>query len=139
MVVSIDRFRERNVDILREAQNALNIAFGALLSAYAGNSLADIDNHPFDHVMLAQFFVAVALFILGLCVGNNVILRGEFKLGAVFISLSVVCGLWAHHAGRMLGFEVVILRLLTATWLFALLVSDAALTVIVYLHHRNEL
>jgi hypothetical protein len=138
VVVTIDKFRERNVEVLREAQNALNIAFGALLSAYAGNSLAEIDNGPFDHVMLAQFFVALALFILGLCVGNNVILRGEFKLGAVFLGLSIMSGLWAHHAGRLLGFEVVVLRLLTATWLFALLASDAVLTLIVYLHHQNQ-
>jgi len=138
MVVSIDRFRERNAEVLQEAQNALNIAFGALLSAYAGNSLAEIDNRPFDHVALAQFFVAVALFILGLCVGNSVVLRGEVKLGALFIGLSVVCALWAHHVGRALGFDVVILRLLSATWLAVLVLSDAVLTFIVYFHHRDK-
>lgn len=132
-----DGFRERNVEVLREAQAALNVAFGALLSAYAGNSLADIDNRPFDHVVLAQFFVAIALFILGLCVGNSVILRGEFRLAAVFLAMALVAALWAHHVGRMLGFEVVILRLLTACWVFALLGSDAMLTVITYIHHRN--
>jgi hypothetical protein len=135
VVVSIDRFRERNAEVLQEAQVALNIAFGALLSAYAGNSLAEIDNRPFDHMALAQFFVAVALFILGLCVGNSVVLRGEIKLGALFIALSIVCALWAHHVGRELGFDVVILRLLSATWLAVLVLSDA---VIVYFHHRNK-
>ena len=138
-MVTRNGFRDRNVAVLQEAQNALNIAFGALLSAYAGNSLAQIDDRPFSHIALAQFFIAVALFILGLCVGNSVMLRGEFRLGALFIGLSLVCALWAHHVGHMLGFEVVILRLLTASWLLALLASDAALTAIVYLHHRNGL
>jgi hypothetical protein len=138
VVVSIDRFRERNTEVLQEAQVALNIAFGALLSAYAGNSLAEIDNRPFDHLALAQFFVAVALFILGLCVGNSVILRGEIKLGVLFIALCIVCALWAHHVGRALGFDVAILRLLSATWLAVLVLSDAVLTVIVYFHHRNK-
>jgi hypothetical protein len=138
MVVSVDGFRERNVEILREAQAALNVAFGAMLSAYAGNSLAEIDNRAFDHVMLAQFFVAVALFILGLCVGNSVILRGEIRLGLAFLASALVAALWAHHAGRQLGFEVIILRLLTGCWVVALLGSNAVLTAINYLHHRNR-
>jgi hypothetical protein len=138
VVVKDDGFRERNVEVLREAQSALNVAFGALLSAYAGNSLAEIDNQPFDHRMLAQFFLFIALFILGLCVGNSVVLRGEFRLGALFLAGALGSALLAHHAGRLLGFEVVILRLLTMCWVVALLGSNAVLTVINYLHHRNS-
>ncbi|CAN5359520.1 hypothetical protein BH10PSE12_BH10PSE12_19830 [soil metagenome] len=138
MVVKDDGFRERNVAVLKEAQSALNVAFGALLSAYAGNSLAEIDNHPFDHRMLAQFFLFIALFILGLCVGNSVILRGEYRLGGAFLIVALGAALLAHHAGRLLGFEVVILRLLTGCWVLALLGSNAVLTIINYIHHRNR-
>jgi hypothetical protein len=138
MVVSEDGFRQRNVEVLKEAQSALNVAFGALLSAYAGNSLSEIDNHPFDHPQLALFFIFIALFILGLCVGNSVILRGEYRLGALFLVGALAAALVAHHAGRLLGFEVVILRLLTLCWVVALLGSNAVLTLINYIHHRNR-
>lgn len=77
MVVTDRTFTTRNVAMLREAQAALNVAFGAILSAYVGISLAEIDNHPFDHHVLARFFIALAVFILGLSVGNSLILRGE--------------------------------------------------------------
>lgn len=130
-------FQERNREVLREAQNALNVAFGAILSAYVGNSLTEIDNRPFDHVLLARFFVLIALFILGLCVGNAVILRGEFWMGGLFLSIALIAALFAHHAGAELGFEVVVLRLLTACWVFGLLGSNAVLTMINYIHHRN--
>jgi hypothetical protein len=136
--VNDDNFRERNVEVLKEAQTALNVAFGAILSAYTGNSLAEIDNRPFDHTLLAQFFVFIAIFILGLCVGNSVILRREYRLGGIFLSGALVSALLAHHAGRLLGFEVVILRLLTYCWVIALLGSNAVLTVINYIHHRNR-
>ncbi|WHO37438.1 hypothetical protein PMI04_012745 [Sphingobium sp. AP49] len=131
-------FRERNVEVLREAQAALNVAFGAILSAYVGNSLTDIDNRPFDHVLLAKFFVLIALFILGLCVGNAVILRGEFGMGGFFLAIALVAALFAHHAGAQLGFEVIVLRLLTACWVIGLLGSNAVLTTINYIHHRNR-
>jgi hypothetical protein len=138
MVVRQDSFRERNVEVLREAQAALNVAFGAILSAYVGNSLTEIDNRAFDHVLLAKFFVLIALFILGLCVGNAVILRGEFLMGALFLAGALAAALFAHHAGAQLGFEVVVLRVLTACWVFGLLGSNAALTAINYIHHRNR-
>jgi hypothetical protein len=131
-------FRERNVEVLREAQAALNVAFGAILSAYIGNSLADIDNGPFDHMLLAKFFVLIAVFILGLCVGNAVILRGEFFMGGLFLMGSLAAALFAHHAGAQLGFEVSILRILSACWVLGLLGSNAVLTTINYVHHRNR-
>lgn len=132
------RFLRRNTAILQEAQVALNIAFGAILSAYIGNSLAEIDNRPFDHVVLARFFLLVAVFILGLCLGNSFILRGEYRAGSLFLAVALVAAGFAHEEGRTLGFEVVILRLLSACWFVALLGSDAVLTAINYLHHRNR-
>ena len=63
-------FVARNVAVLREAQAALNVAFGAILSAYVGVSLSEIDNHPFDQQVLARFFLGLAIFILCLCVGT---------------------------------------------------------------------
>ena len=131
-------FRERNTQILTEAQNALNIGFGAILSAYVGISLADIDNHPFDHALLARFFVALATFILCLSLGNSMVLRGEMRLGIGFLALPAIAAAVAHHAGRMLGFEVVILRLLAFSWVGALLAGNAVLTAITYLHHRKR-
>lgn len=131
-------FRRNNLTVLREAQAALNVAFGAILSAYIGNSLAEIDDRVFDHHLLARFFLLVAIFILGLSVGNSVILRGQFVLGALFLAGGLTAALFAHEAGRELGFEVVVLRLLTYCWVVALLGGDAILTVINYLHHRNR-
>ena len=136
-MVNDGSFRRRNIAVLREAQVALNIGFGAILSAYVGNSLAEIDNRPFDHLTLAKFFLAVSVFILGLCVGNSVILRGEYRMGSAFIALAFVAAIWAHDEGRQLGFEVTILRLLSGCWFVALIGSDAVLTVINYIHHRN--
>ena len=133
----MEAFRERNVEVLREGQNALNVAFGAILSAYIGNSLAEIDNRPFDHTALAWFFIFVAVFILGLCVGNTVILRGEFRLGALFLVLGAIGAVLAHNQGRHLGFEVIILRILAFCWVAALLGSNALLTTINYIHHRK--
>lgn len=133
----MDGFRESNVEVLREGQNALNVAFGAILSAYIGNSLTEIDNRPFDHVALAWFFIFVAIFILGLCVGNVVILRGEYRLGALFLGCGAVGAALAHSQGRLLGFEVVILRLLAFCWVAALLGSNALLTAVNYIHHRR--
>ena len=137
-MVTNPTFRTRNAQVLREAQNALNVAFGAILSAYIGNSLAEIDNHPFDHHSLARFFIAIAVFILGLCVGNSVILRGEYRLGVVFLGIAAIGATVAHHEGRLLGFEVVILRLLAGCWVVSLLASDAIVTAINYIHHRNR-
>lgn len=134
----MDGFRERNVEVLREAQTALNIGFGAILSAYIGNSLAEIDNIAFDHHMLARFFLLIAAFILGLSVGNSVILRGEYKLGGMFLIFAGVAAVWADIEGNKLGFEVEILRILSGCWVTALLGSNIALTAINYIHHRNR-
>lgn len=131
-------FRESNTKILTEAQNALNIAFGAILSAYVGISLAEIDNKPFDHSLLARFFVALAIFILCLSLGNSVTLRGEYRLGSMFLALGAIAAVVAHGTGRTLGFEVVILRVLAVCWVTALLGSNAVLTAINYLHHRKK-
>lgn len=136
--MSADGFRERNLDMLREGQAALNVAFGAILSAYAGNSLAEIDNGPFDHAALGRFFIAVAVFILGLCVGNAMILRGEYRLAALLLGFGLIGAVFADEAGRKLGFETAILRLLASTWFVALLASNALLTFIHYIHHRNR-
>lgn len=134
----MDGFRARNVEILREAQAALNIGFGAILSAYIGNSLAEIDNMPFDQHALSRFFVLIGIFILGLCVGNSMILRGEFRLGAIFLVIAGGAALWAHAEGHGLGFEVAVLRILSACWVVTLLGSNMALTAINYLHHRSR-
>ncbi|WP_295560794.1 hypothetical protein [uncultured Sphingomonas sp.] len=138
MVVTDRTFTTRNVAMLREAQAALNVAFGAILSAYVGISLAEIDNHPFDHHVLARFFIALAVFILGLSVGNSLILRGEFRLSAIFLMLALIAAVFAHHEGTVLRFEGAILRILAGCWVVALLGSNIALTAINYLHHRNR-
>ena len=132
-------FVTRNVAVLREAQNALNVAFGAILSAYVGVSLTEIDNRPFDHAVLARFFLGLAVFILCLCVGNSVILRGDYRLGAVFLVLAAGAAAAAHHEALVLGFEGAILRILSACWVVGLLGSNAALTAINYIHHRNRI
>jgi hypothetical protein len=138
VVVAPDGFYARNLEVLREAQTALNVAFGAILSAYIGNSLAEIDNGPFNHASLAKFFIFISIFIIGLCVGNSVILRGEFRLGLLFLGMAAAAAVAAHTQGRSLGFEVVILRILAACWVIALLGSNAVLTGIHYIHHRNR-
>lgn len=132
-------FVTRNVAVLREAQNALNVAFGAILSAYVGVSLTEIDNRPFDHAVLARFFLGLAVFILCLCVGNSVILRGDYRLSAVFLVLAGGAAAAAHHEALVLGFEGAILRILSACWVVGLLGSNAALTAINYIHHRNRI
>ena len=138
-MVSNRAFVTRNIAVLREAQNALNVAFGAILSAYVGVSLSEIDNHPFDHHALARFFLGLAVFILCLCVGNSVILRGDYRLGAVFLVLAGGAAAAAHHEAVTMGFEGAILRILSACWVVALLGSNAALTAINYIHHRNRI
>ena len=138
-MVSDRAFVTRNVAVLREAQNALNVAFGAILSAYVGVSLTEIDNRPFDHAVLARFFLGLAVFILCLCVGNSVILRGDYRLGAVFLVLAGGAAAAAHHEALVLGFEGAILRILSACWVVGLLGSNAALTAINYIHHRNRI
>ena len=137
-MVSNRAFVTRNIAVLREAQNALNVAFGAILSAYVGVSLTEIDNRPFDHAVLARFFLGLAVFILCLCVGNSVILRGDYRLGAVFLVLAGGAAAAAHHEALVLGFEGAILRILSACWVVGLLGSNAALTAINYIHHRNR-
>lgn len=131
-------FAARNVAMLREAQSALNVAFGAILSAYVGISLAEIDNHPFDHHVLARFFLAVAVFILGLAVGNSMILRMEFRLGVTLMGMALAAAVYAYHEASVLGFEGAILRILAGCWVVALLGSNAVLTAINYLHHRKR-
>jgi len=138
MVVDSAGFARRNRETLREAQNALNVAFGAILSAYVGNSLAEIDNGPFDQARLAGFFVLLAVFILGLCVGNVMLLRREWALGGFFLVAGTVAAVFAHGIGRTLGFEVVVLRILVLCWVVALLGSNLLLTLIVWLHHQRR-
>lgn len=130
-------FRRKTTHILTEAQNALNVAFGAILSAYIGNSLAEIDNRTFDQVTLAKFFMLLAVFILGLCVGNALLLRGEYKLAALLLAIGAVAAVFAHAEGRLLGFEVIVLRILAMTWIIGLLGSNLILTLFLYLHHRR--
>ncbi|WP_267435951.1 hypothetical protein [Sphingomonas sp. GM_Shp_1] len=137
-MVSDRVFSARNTAVLREAQGALNVAFGAILSAYVGVSLSNIDNHPFDHHTLARFFLGVAGFILCLCVGNSVILRGEFRLGIAFLLLGAAAAYVGLMEARHLGFETAILRILSGCWIVALLGSNAVLTAINYLHHRDR-
>ncbi|MEG3165411.1 hypothetical protein U1701_12485 [Sphingomonas sp. PB2P19] len=132
-------FAARNVEVLREAQTALNVAFGAILSAYVGVSLSEIDNHPFDQRALAWFFLGLAVFILCLCVGNSVILRGDYRLGATFLLFAGVAAAAAHHEAIAMGFEGAILRILSACWVVGLLGSNAVLTAINYIHHRNRI
>jgi hypothetical protein len=138
LVVTSRAFVAHNVEVLREAQNALNVAFGAILSAYVGASLSEIDNHPFDQHVLARFFLALAVFILGLCVGNSVILRGEYRLGVLFLGFAAGAAVIAHHEAYELGFQPAILRILSGCWIVALLGSNAVLTAINYIHHRNR-
>jgi uncharacterized membrane protein YiaA len=135
MVVNDLQFRRRNIRIVSEAQNALNIAFGAILSAYIGNSLTEIDDHRFDHVAMAQFFVFLAAFILGLCMGNSMLMRGEYRFGLLFLAIGGAGAVLAHHVGRTIGFEVAVLRILAICWVVVLLGSNAMLTLINYIHH----
>ena len=137
MVADEARFRRRTTETLREAQNALNVAFGAILSAYIGNMLAEIDTRPFDQPALAAFFLLLAVFILGLCVGNVMLLRREWTLGGALLGTGMLAAVAAHHFGHRLGFEVAVLRLLAICWIAALLGSNLLLTLIVRLHHRR--
>ena len=59
-------------------------------------------------------------------------------LGAMFLLFSAVAGYCAHHEALRLGFEGAILRVLAATWVVSLLGSNAVLTAINYIHHRNR-
>ncbi|WBO24586.1 hypothetical protein [Sphingomonas abietis] len=122
--------------VLRDAQEAVNVAFGAILSAYVGNSLAEIDNHAFDHAVLARFFVLLAVFILGLTMGNSALVRGEWQLGLPALAVGWIAAGFAHHEGQLLGFEASILRLIAFCWFGALIASDAILSAINYFHHR---
>ncbi|MEH3106028.1 MAG: hypothetical protein PGN09_01690 [Sphingomonas fennica] len=131
-------FRRRHAHVLAEAQGALNISFGAILSAYIGIGLADVDNHPFDHHVMARFFLLLAAFVMSLCVGNTLLLRGELRPAAILLAVAVVAALAAHHEGRVLGFEVTILRIVSGCWFVALLASDALLTLFLHLHRKAK-
>jgi hypothetical protein len=122
--------------VLKDAQEAINVAFGAILSAYVGNSLAEIDNHAFDHALLARFFVLLAVFILGLTMGNSALVRGEWRLGMAALVIGWIAAAFAHHEGQLLGFEAVILRLIAFCWFGALIATDTILSAITYFHHR---
>ena len=137
-MVSDRAFSARNIAVLREAQGALNVAFGAILSAYVGVSLSHMESQPFDHHTLARFFLGVAVFILCLCVGNSVILRGEVRLGILFLLLGAGAAYIGLREARHLGFETSVLRILSTCWIVALLGSNAVLTAINYLHHRDR-
>ncbi|WP_231639366.1 hypothetical protein [Sphingomonas profundi] len=130
-------FRRRTTHVLTEAQNALNVSFGAILSAYIGNSLAEIDNRQFDHHALAQFFLSLTLFIIGLCLGNALMMRGEYRFAGVMLTVGAIGAVLAHGLGRTLGFEVVVLRILCGCWVTALVGSHLILTLFLYIHHRT--
>jgi len=138
MVVSEPSFRLIHRETLKEGQEALNVAFGAILSAYIGNSLAEIDNAPFDQMHLAEFIICLAIFILGLCVGNAALQKGNYGFGVVILAIGLIAGVLAHSTGRQLGFEVAILRILALCWVGSLLGSNLLLSFFVYIHHRNS-
>ncbi len=131
-------FRRRHRQVLTEAQAALNISFGAILSAYIGNGLGTVDNHPFDHHVMARFFMLLAAFVMSLCVGNTLLLRGEPKAAAILLAAAIVAALAAHHEGQVLGFEVAILRIVSGCWFVALLAGDAVLTLFLHLHRGRR-
>ena len=58
---------------------------------------------------------------------------------AVFLVLAGGAAAAAHHEALVLGFEGAILRILSACWVVGLLGSNAALTAINYIHHRNRI
>jgi len=88
--------------------------------------------------VLVRFFLAVAVFILGLAVGNSMILRMEFRLGLTLMGFALAAAVYAYREASVLGFEGAILRILAGCWVVALLGSNAALTAINYLHHRKR-
>ena len=130
-------FGRRLVATLTEGQNALNIAFGAILSAYIGTMLAAIDDKPFDTWTLAAFFILVGVFIGGLCIGNLVVLRKHFGLGLGFLTTGAVAAWLSLGAARRLGFELPILRIMYVCWYAMLVATDGLLTAIVFVHHRQ--
>lgn len=137
-MVGNHQFAVRNIAVLREAQNGLNVAFGAILSAYIGVGLAQIDHSRFDTHVLARFFLCIGTFILCLCVGNSMLHRSEYRLAATFLLIGGAAALFASHEARLLGFELTILRILTSVWVVGLLASNVALTIIISLHHRKR-
>lgn len=130
-------FGRRLVATLTEGQNALNIAFGAILSAYIGNVLAGIDDKPFDLWTLAGFFILIGMFIGGLCIGNLVVLRKHFGLGLGFLATGAVAAALSLDAARALGFELPILKVMFVCWYAMLVATDGLLTAIVFFHHRQ--
>lgn len=130
-------FGRRLVATLTEGQNALNIAFGAILSAYIGTVLAAIDDKPFDQWTLAGFFVLIGVFIGGLCIGNLVVLRKHFGLGLGFLATGAVAAYLSLGAARRLGFELPILKVMFVCWYAMLVATDGLLTAIIFFHHRS--
>jgi hypothetical protein len=130
-------FGRRLVATLTEGQNALNIAFGAILSAYIGTVLAAIDDKPFDVVTLAAFFVLIGVFIGGLCIGNLVVLRKHFGLGVGFLVVGAIAASLSLDTAHALGFELPILKVMYVCWYAMLIATDALLTAIVFFHHRQ--
>lgn len=131
------RFRKRVVATLTTTENALNIAFGAILSAYIGNVLTVVDNGPFNQWALAGFFLLVGLFIGGLCLGNTIMLEGRFRLGALLMAGGSVAAFFSLRLAAALAFEVPILRILYVCWISMLLGSNAVMTLVLYLHHKS--
>ena len=130
-------FRARVVDTLTQGQNALNIAFGAILSAYVGNVLTIIDNAPFNHWALAGFFVLLGTFIGGLCLGNAIVLDGHIGLGALFMAGGAIAACISLKIATLLAFEVPILKILYVCWVGMLVGSNVVLTVVIFLHHKS--
>lgn len=130
-------FGERLLTTLTEGQNALNIAFGAILSAYVGTMLAAIDDKPFNQLTLAFFFVLIGVFIGGLCIGNLILLRRHYGLGISFLAAGALAAWFSLETAAMLGFELPILKVMYVCWYAMLIATDGLLTGIIFLHHRS--
>ena len=130
-------FGERLLTTLTEGQNALNIAFGAILSAYIGTVLAAIDDRPFSQWTLAAFFILIGVFIGGLCIGNLIMLRRHFGLGLSFLVAGAIAADLSLRTAQTLGFELPILKVMYVCWYAMLIATDGLLTAIIFLHHRS--
>lgn len=130
-------FGRRLVTTLTEGQNALNIAFGAILSAYIGTMLTAIDDKPFNQWTLAAFFMQIGVFIGGLCIGNLVVLRKHFRLGVGFLASGAVAAYLSLDTARLLGFELPILKVMFICWYAMLIATDGLLTAIIFFHHQG--
>ena len=72
-------------------------------------------------------------------VNNTWIGLAYIATALLFLVLAGGAAAAAHHEALVLGFEGAILRILSACWVVGLLGSNAALTAINYIHHRNRI